>query len=257
MIELARRRTGSPPALVTLVRGDMRELETIEAAVRLAAPLRATLIGGILPGRPGAGLDLLRSLAGDCVGAWYPWADLAARVTRDDVRGLLISADTWRGAPRALWKALDRCPLLIQRRRPPDLPRQALLAVDSARTSSALAEIVQRMPAHTGLGVTAVYASLPTWACSVSAALGYPVAIGESVLDDFPWSLPPGASGVCITATPQWGIRTLVEQLRPDLVVLGLHRHRLRLPWLAHPTAWQLSRDLPTDVLLCPVSPAD
>ena len=45
------------------------------------------------------------------------------------------------------------------------------------------------------------------------------------------------------------------EALAPDLVVLGWHRHVLPLPgrWL-HPTAWRLSRELSSHVLLVPLS---
>ena len=108
MIEVTSRWTGTPPALVTLVRGDVRELGLIEAAVRLAEPLRAALVAAVLPGRPRAGLELLRALTEGSVGGWYGWSELAGQVSRGCVRGLLISAETWRGAPRAVRTALLR-----------------------------------------------------------------------------------------------------------------------------------------------------
>ncbi len=40
---------------------------------------------------------------------------------------------------------------------------------------------------------------------------------------------------------------TAMSPRPPGLVAL------VRDPWLAHPTAWHLSRELPTDVLICPV----
>jgi len=166
---------------------------------------------------------------------------------------VLVAAETWRTAPRAVWATLERCPLLIQRRRPAALPRRVLVAADSRATLAALAGAVERLPGQPGLAVTVAYASVPSWACSMTAALGCPVIVGRPRRDEFPWPLASGTTGVCLESTPQWGIRWLVEELRPDLVVLGLHQHRLRLPWLTHPTAWPLSRELPTDVLLWPV----
>jgi hypothetical protein len=55
-------------------------------------------------------------------------------------------------------------------------------------------------------------------------------------------------------ARPEAAILGACDALRPDLVVLGWHRHRLPLPgpWL-HPTAWRLSTRVPSDVLLVPL----
>ena len=253
MIDVALRRTGRPQGLVTLVRGDVRDLDAVEAAALLADEARAPVVGCVLPVRPRAGLDLVRSLAGDCVGRWEAWGDVARRAFAD-VGALVVSGHTWRSAARAIWPALQRCPLYVQRRRPA-LPRHVLIAVDSLRTQAALAERLGTLTARPGLRVTLAYASVPAWAGSLSAALGYPALAGGWSAERFPWPLiPPGATGVCVPATPLWGIRALADDLRPDLVVLGLHRHRVREPSLAHPTAWLLSRELPTDVLLCPVS---
>ena len=135
MIEVTLHRTGSPPALVTLVRGDIRELGALGAAARLAEALRAGVVGAVAPGRPRAGLDLLRLLTEDCVGRWYAWSDLAGQAARGRVRGVLIAGDTWRAAARGIWGALERCPLLIQRRRPFELPSRVLVGADSHTTT--------------------------------------------------------------------------------------------------------------------------
>jgi hypothetical protein len=253
VIELTPHRTGSSPALVTLVRGDVRELGAVAAAARLAEPLRAGLVGAVMPGRPRAAFELLRVLTADCVGQWYAWSDLAGEAARGEVRGVVVAVETWRAAPRAVWAVLERCPLLIQRRQPAALPRRILVAVDSRATLEALTGAVERLPGQPDLSVTVAYASVPAWACSMSAATGCPVMVGQPERDEFPWPLPHGETGVCLQSTPQWAIRSLVEELRPDLVVLGMHAHRLRVPWLTHPIAWRLSRELPTDVLLWPV----
>jgi hypothetical protein len=240
------------PGLVALVRGDLRELATFEAAVLLARQADVPVTGCVLPVRPMAGLDLLRALAGDGVCGWGTWDDLSSGAL-GEVRALVVSGETWRRAARAVWPALQHCPVYVQRRRPAP-PRSVLVAVDSARTEAALARRLAAIEAWPGMRITVAFASVPAWACSLSAALGCPAPVALPSEERLPWSpCLRGATGVSLPTTPQWGIRTLTAELRPDLVVMGLHRHRLREPWLAHPTAWHLSRELPTDVLICPV----
>ncbi|HEY7201700.1 MAG TPA: universal stress protein [Candidatus Dormibacteraeota bacterium] len=252
MTPVAPRRT-IQPGLVTLVRGDVRELDAVEAAALLADETRMPVMGCVLPVRTGAGLELVRALAGAHVGRWEAWGDVARRAFAD-VRAMVISGHTWRTAARAVWPALLRCPLYVQRRRPA-LPRHVLVAVDSPRTQAALAERLAPLTGRAGLRITLAYAAVPAWASTLSAAMGYPTFVESPERLRFPWPLTPAdATGVCLPTTPLWGIRALAADLRPDLVVLGVHRHRVREPSLAHPTAWLLSRELSTDVLLCPVS---
>lgn len=252
MTAVTPRRTVRQPGLVTLVRGDVRELDAIGAAALLADEVRAQVMGCVLPVRPGAGLDLVRELAGDSVGCWAAWADVTGSCF-EGVRGLVISGHTWRAAARHVWPALERCPVYVQRRRPAP-HRSVLLAVDSHGTQVALVRRLEPMMGRPGMRITVAFASVPSWACSLAAALGYPVFVERPPEERFPWPLAlRGATGVTLPTTPLWAIRTLAEDLRPDLVVLGLHRHRIREPWLAHPTAWHVSRELRTDVLICPV----
>lgn len=252
MTAVTPRRAARQPGLVTLVRGDVRELAAIEMAALLADVVRAPVLGCVLPLRPRAGLELVRDLAGDCVGRWAAWADVAGGAF-EDVRGLVISGHTWREAARQVWPALERCPVYVQHRRPAP-HRSVLIAVDSPSTQVALARRLAPMMERPGVRITVAFASVPSWACSLAAALGYPVFVQRPPEEGFPWPLAlPGATGVSLPTTPLWAIKTLADDLQPDLVVLGLHRHRIREPWLAHPTAWHLSRELRTDVLLCPV----
>jgi len=245
-------RAGRQPGLVTLVRGDVRELDTIGTAALLAGEVTAPVMGCVLPVRQGAALELLRTLAADCVGRWAAWADVTAS-SFEDVRGLVISGHTWRAAARHVWPALERCPVYVQHRRPAP-HHSVLVAVDSPRTQVALARRLEPLMERPGMRITVAFASVPSWACSLAAALGYPVFVQRPPEERFPWPLTlRGAVGVSLPTTPLWAIRTLADDLRPDLVVLGLHRHRIREPWLAHPTAWHLSRELRTDVLICPV----
>jgi len=245
-------RAGRQPGLVTLVRGDVRELDTIGTAALLAGEVRAPVMGCVLPVRQGAALELLRTVAADCVGRWAAWADVTAS-SFEEVRGLVISGHTWRAAARHVWPALERCPVYVQHRRPAP-HHSVLVAVDSPRTQVALARRLEPLMERPGMRITVAFASVPSWACSLAAALGYPVFVQRPPEERFPWPLTlRGAVGVSLPTTPLWAIRTLADDLRPDLVVLGLHRHRIREPWLAHPTAWHLSRELRTDVLICPV----
>ena len=245
-------RAGRQPGLVTLVRGDVRELDTIGTAALLAGEVTAPVMGCVLPVRQGAALELLRTLAADCVGRWAAWADVTAS-SFEEVRGLVISGHTWRAAARHVWPALERCPVYVQHRRPAP-HHSVLVAVDSPRTQVALARRLEPLMERPGMRITVAFASVPSWACSLAAALGDPVFVQRPPEERFPWPLTlRGAVGVSLPTTPLWAIRTLADDLRPDLVVLGLHRHRIREPWLAHPTAWHLSRELRTDVLICPV----
>ena len=251
MTAVTPRRDVRQPGLVTLVRGDVRELATIETAAMLAAVVRAQVMGCVLPMRPRAGLDLVRALAGEHVGCWTAWSDVT-RGAFEDVRGLVISGHTWRAAARHVWPALERCPVYVQHRRPAP-HRSVLLAVDSPGTQVALVRRLETMMGRPEVRITVAFASVPSWACSLAAALGYPIFVQRPPEERFPWPLTHGATGVSLPTTPLWAIRSLADDLRPDLVVLGLHRHRIREPWLAHPTAWHLSRELATDVLICPV----
>jgi hypothetical protein len=143
--------------------------------------------------------------------------------------------------------------VFVQHRQPAP-HRKVLLAADSLGTQMALARRLEPMIGQPGMQIVVAFASLPSWACLLAAALGYPVFLDHPPEERFPWPLAlRGATGVTLPTTPLWAIRTLADDLRPDLVVLGLHRHRIREPWLAHPTAWHLSRELETDVLICPV----
>src|SRR5690348_12037072 len=99
-----RRGARQQPGLVTLVRGDVRELAAIERAALLAVQVHAQVTGCVLPVPPRPGLELVRDLAGDCVGRWTAWADVADRAF-EDVRGLVISGHTWRAAARQVWPA--------------------------------------------------------------------------------------------------------------------------------------------------------
>src|SRR5262249_31118889 len=104
MTPVAPRRTVQP-GLVTLVRGDIRELDAVEAAALLADQTRMPVMGCVLPVRTGAGLDLVRALADTHVGRWEAWGDVARRAFAD-VRAMVISGHTWRTAARAVWPAL-------------------------------------------------------------------------------------------------------------------------------------------------------
>jgi len=253
VIDSAPRRAGGLP-LVALVRGDLGELETLRVAAQLAEAAGAPLTGCVLPLRPRSGLPLLRDLAGDRVEGWRGWSELAAELrARTAVRGLVVSSSTWRLAARGLWPALERCPVVVQRRRPGGLPGSVLMAVDSRTTNAAMARLLDALGVAAPRRITVVYASVPAWAASLASAMGYPALAGGPVEERFPWPLAAGANGVCVHSTPFWAIRCLAHELRPDMVVLGLHRHRVPVPALAHPTAWALSRELASDVLLYPV----
>ncbi|HLH70127.1 MAG TPA: universal stress protein [Candidatus Dormibacteraeota bacterium] len=254
MVEPTPSRAADPAGLVVLVRGDVEELDALRAAWLAAEMVGSPLVGAVLPD-PRPGLDLLRVMAGEAVTRWLDWRDLVIRVAGSTVRCLVVAAATWRAAARAIWPAVERCAVYIQHRRPAVPARHVLLAVDSAGTNAALARHLANLPLGPGIRVTVGHAARPSWACSLAGALGYaPEVVIPGWEPTLPWPpVPPDAGAACVYATPLWGIRALAHELHPDLVVLGLHAHRLRRPSLAHPTAWVLSRELETDVALCPL----
>ena len=58
----------------------------------------------------------------------------------------------------------------------------------------------------------------------------------------------PGIPELIIRAPAAEAAAAAYRRVRPDLVVVGWHHHRLPLPerWL-HPTAWRLSTSFPSD----------
>jgi hypothetical protein len=252
MIEFASRRA-TPSVVVAVLRGDVRELDAVRSAAVAAEALGLPLAGCPLPA-VGPALGLIRSLCGSAVGLWLGWVELQRELARGGVRCLLVAAETWRSAGPWLWPLAERCALVIQRRAASGPPRHVMLAADSLRTNRVLADWL----AEIGLGplrVTVAYATVPPWASSLAATMGWPIFVTAPPLEPrLPWAaVPPGAEPISVQATPLWGIRSLVAAMQPDLLVLGVHRHRFRLPLLAHPTAWALSREGPASVALCPM----
>src|SRR5207247_1566437 len=83
---------------------------------------------------------------------------------------------------------------------------------DSRSTLAGLVRAVETLPGRPS--VTVAYASVPPWACGMTAALGYPVMVGQPQRYEFPWPLSGGMRGVCLEATPPWGIRSVVAEPR-------------------------------------------
>jgi hypothetical protein len=93
----------------------------------------------------------------------------------------------------------------------------------------------------------------PSWAESLCGLYGFvfPPPEETGARGRTEW----GSAQVMDWTKPADAVVAGTEALAPDLVVLGWHRHRVPLPgrWL-HPTAWRLSRELSSHVLLVPLS---
>lgn len=240
--------TGPPCALI--VQGSMTELFQIppsDAVLPVACPASG-LLGCELGGGPAG--DLVRSLLADRVRRWSPWTDLCQRTDGGD---LVVSGEAWRRHGAELWSQRSARRILVVRR-PRAVYREVLIAAESAADARTLVAEMQTQCPASPRPVHLIHAVQPSMWLLMAEAMG--AAAGSWVdADDFagaaPGAEPMGtARTVVVPGPPVLAVRNAVVEAPPDLLVLGWHRHLLRHPWLAHPTAWHLSRSVPVDVLL-------
>lgn len=237
--------------IVVALEGDVAELTVLEAAAAgrelLDVPVSVVWVAG---GRRRPAGPLLAEIAAEAGFASLPRDEVAALLDRDRVRLVVIGRHVWVRWSERLWRRLRSSPLLITGEGSLP-PRRVLCGADTPETASAL---LARVPGE-DLQVAVVHGDPPppSWAESLCGLYGFalPPPQESHARGRTEW----GSAQIMGWTKPADAVVAGTAALAPDLVVLGWHRHRLPLPgrWL-HPTAWRLSRELSSHVLLVPLS---
>lgn len=239
---------------VLIVHGSMAELFQIpppDSNLPVACP-GSGFLGCVLSDGPADAL--VRSFLADRVRRWARWDEVRHKLAAGGVSDLVVSGEAWRRHGTELWSRLSARRILVARR-PRAAYRDVLVAAESVAGARDLVATLQERVCAPSQPVQLIHAVQPsTWLLMAGAMAG---TIGASMYEDgFAGQVAAGAEplGAARTAMvpgpPAVAVRNAVLEAPPDLLVLGWHRHLLRHPWLAHPTAWQLSRSVPVDVLI-------
>lgn len=242
-----------PPFVAAVLTGDLGELQVLRSVFSIASLLDADVcISWVGPENPGRAL--MRELAS---GERFEELDLSllfGLFVAGRIQTTVVPPALWRRAAPTLWPMLNRSSLLVCRRGI-ILPSSILVCADNESTERALiTRVSAAVPSGTvRLSVLRAIPPPPSWAVGLAAIAGFAWVPSE---DEGPATRAGrGARASTITAHEPTAdaIQYAWRQLLPDLVVLGWHRHALPLPvsWL-HPTAWRLSNQLASDVLLVP-----
>jgi len=200
-----------------------------------------------------------RTLTRDLVGAErfeeLDLTGLLSLLVAGRIQTTVVPAALWRHIAHTLWPMLSRSSLLVCRRGM-ILPSSILVCADNDATERALiSRVSSAVPRGTvRLSVLRAIPPPPSWAFGLAAMYGLLWVPAE---DEIPATRGDDSGDAkLITAHEPTAdaIHNAWQRLSPDLVLLGFHRHGLPLPasWL-HPTAWRLSNQLTSDVLLVPV----
>jgi nucleotide-binding universal stress UspA family protein len=230
---------------------ELFQIPPTDAVLPVACPVSGFL-GFELGGGPAG--DLVRSLLACRVRRWSRWTDLRNRLAAGACGDLVVSGEAWRRHGAELWPRQSARRILVVRQ-PRAAYREVLIAAESAADARALIARM-RTPFHaSSRPVQLIHSVQPsTWllmAEALGAAAGPWMCAEDFAAQVAADAVPLGAARtVIVPGPPALAVRNAVLEAPPDLLVLGWHRHRLRHPLLAHPTAWQLSRSVPVDVLL-------
>jgi len=242
-----------PPSVAAVLTGDLAELDVLRAVFSIASLLKAGVcISWVGPGNPGRAL--MRELAS---GGRFEELDLGrlfGLYLAGRIQTTVVPAALWRRTAPTLWPMLNRSSLLVCRRGI-ILPSSILVCADNEATERALImRVSAAVPSEAvRLSVLRAIPLPPTWAWGLSAMYGFAWVPAEDEVPAARADQRPYANTITSHEPTADAIHEAWRQLTPDLVVLGWHRHALPLPvsWL-HPTAWRLSNQLASDVLLVP-----
>lgn len=248
-------RQASCRRLIALLEGDIAEMPLLSVAAQGSEMLETAAhlcwMGPTArPGRP-----LLAELAGAAGIHRIDEDDFDDLLGRDRVRALLISQSAWRRHAGRVWGRSMSTSIYVSRSGGWKPPRRIVCGAESVPTAEALVDRVRESLDIKAGEIAVVHAvpRPPLWAQTLCG------------LNGFAWTPPPpeqvrfrcrASSSVMVDwESPENAVRKACGAFRPDLVVLGWHRHSIPLPdrWL-HRTAWRLSTELPHDVLLVPLT---
>jgi hypothetical protein len=237
--------------IVVLLEGDASELPLLSCAATarqlLEAPAHFTWMGG----SDRAARHLLGEIARQSRFREISLAEVGGLLASNRVELVMLAQRAWRRYASRLWRRIGSSSLFVCRLGVPR-PRRLVCCADTAETARCLLATVASVLSVSERDVTVVHADPPPplWAQTICAMSGVNTLPG-------PAELRPRARWATIVVdwtAPETAVQETCKRLRPDLVVLGWHRHALPVPdrWL-HPTAWRLSTQLPHDVLLVPL----
>jgi hypothetical protein len=239
--------------VAAVLTGNLGELHVARAAFSIASVLKTDLciswVGAVNVGR-----TLTREFFGAERFEELDLSQLRGLLVAGRIRTTVVPAVLWRRAARTLWPMLSRSSLLVCRRGT-ILPSSILVCADNDATKRALVSRVRSAVPSGAVRISVLRAipPSPTWAVGLFALSGFLWMRGQDELPATRADDGEDDSMMTVYEPTVDAIKHACVQLTPELVVLGWHRHVLPLPvsWL-HPTAWRLSNQLPSDVLLVP-----
>jgi hypothetical protein len=249
--KVAHRRIG--PA-VALLGGNIDELSLLRAVSLACSRLDAAVELCWVESPHSPAYDLVRDLAHDSDLGELSVSQFADMLGSGRVATVMLAPTLWRRVAGALWERLGRASAYICRRASLP-PASAMCCADSEASAHALlGRLAAVLPeGSTSFTILRAVPPPPWWAAGLLALSG---CFWPEVSDVRPWPDAPDGIHVMTVAAPTTAAAAAAcSSVRPDLLVLGWHRHALPLRgrW-AHPTAWRLSRSAPCDVLLVPLS---
>lgn len=240
-------------AVGVVLTGRLDELATISTARRLADSLHVRLVG--CKAATGLAAELIDDLASGAFDGWIPRSQVQTTLAGARLHAIVLSGTAWNRVAHDLWRHVCQTPIWITRRDPGPV-RRVLIAAGSPSSGRMLLRRARGYRFVQGAEVWVAHAinPLPFWLLAACAAgyfdpswqMGAPEFV-RAVREEGAWlDLRPlllrGPAGEVLSEA--------IRQIHPDVVLLGWHRHRLQHPRLAHPTAWRISHDAGTDVVL-------
>jgi hypothetical protein len=206
-----------------------------------------------LDGASGAGRPLLSAFAGQAGFRELADENVAEVLQRDRAGAVILSQQAWRHHANRLWRHLHSCPVYICSRGRPR-PRRFLCCADTPEAADCMRGHVTALAMSQKTRMTVLRAVPPPsgWALAMGDLYGIaaPPPPRQGTVRREVW----GETIVMDWTRPDVAVRAACSAVKPDVVVVGWHRHLLPLPdRLLHPTAWRLSTSLPYDTLLLPL----
>lgn len=238
-----------------MLEGDIGELPLLGVAARGREMLETVVDLCWIGDAPRAGRPLLGQLADAAGIRQLTESEFDDLLAREQVRAVVISQQAWRRHAGKVWGRTMSSAIYVCRTGMWGPPQRVVCGADTTTTADALLDRVKAAMDLRPREIAVVHAvpRPPLWAQTLCGLHGFgwaPLGITE----EFRFRCRTPSSVVLDWDSPETALRKACNSWKPDLVVLGWHRHAFPLPdrWL-HRTAWRLSTELPHDVLLVPL----
>jgi hypothetical protein len=241
--------------ILVLLEGDLSELGVLRVASRRGGATERPALISWMEGGHRAGRPLLASFADDAGFRELDPGRVQGLLDSDDCRAVILSQRAWRTRAHRLWRHLGSSAVYIcSRSRPAPNPRRFLCCADTPEAARRMRGRVSAIALGEKPRVTVLQAVPPPagWALAMGDLYGItaPPPPRQDMVRREDW----GETIVMDWTRPDVAVRAACSAVRPDVVVVGWHRHHLPLPdRLLHPVAWRLSTELPYDTLLLPL----